>query len=300
MDKKRLQEIVDTLGTYGYENKAGYLTNCTLFKELQRMAMPQLPVTYPEKLSRPLVFIDLETTGTEVQKDRIVEICILKYHGGANFEDLQVRRLNPTIPIPKQASDVHGITDEMVKDAPTFRHIAKSLLEIIAGCDIVGYNSNSFDCPMLFFEFERAGLYWEYENVNLIDVGNVFKIKEDRTLTSAVKFYLGNEHTAAHSAGGDVVPTKDIFFQQLARYSDIPKHYSELALYSNYNRKIIDISGKFSYNTEGEIIFTFGQHKDKPVKGEVKYLQWMIDGGSFNSDTKRVCAKLIFEYGSKK
>jgi DNA polymerase-3 subunit epsilon len=300
MDRKRLQEIVETLGSYNYENEAGSLTNCTLYKELQRMAWPQLPVTYPEQLSKPLVFLDIESTGTDVQQDRIVEICILKYYGGPKWEDLQVRRLNPTIPIPKAASDVHGITDAMVKDSPTFRHIAKSLLEIIAGCDIVGYNSNAFDCAIMFFEFERAGLYWEYENVNLIDVGNIFKIQEDRTLSSAVKFYLGNVHDQAHTAGGDVIVTKDIFFQQLARYTDIPKHYAELALYSNYNRKIIDISGKFTFNAEGEIVFTFGQHKDKPVRENVKYMQWMIDGGSFNSDTKKVAAKLIFQYGSKK
>lgn len=244
-------------------------------------------------LQRSMCFFDLETTGTNTQQDRIIEICIIKLDPDFMSREEKTKRINPTIPIPKQASDVHGITDEMVKDAPTFKQIAKGVFDFVDGCDIAGYNSINFDVPLLYNEFSRAGIMWDYSKVNFIDVCNIFKIKEGRTLSAAVRFYLDKDHEGAHGATADVEATIKVFENQIERYGLGDQTIEQLAIMSNYDKPILDISGKFTTDSEGDVIFNFGQHKGKKAKSERSYLDWMINKGDFSQDTKAIALKLI-------
>lgn len=289
------QRLINELIGYDFKCKAGTLDKCVHFKDLKRIideeATPALAVMPP--LSRPLCFLDLETTGTEPDKDFIVEISILKLHPGGK-EELKTHRINPGVPIPESATAVHGITNEMVKDAPPFVSISKSLLKFIEDCDIAGFNSNRFDVPMLFFMFDRCGLQWDWKKVNLIDVSNIFRINEARTLTAAVKFYLQKNHDQAHDAAGDVEATRQVLLAQWARYPDLPKKFEELALFSNYGRDIVDLAGKFVKNEAGEIVFTFGPHNGQPAKSQKGFLNWMM-GKDFNKDTLNIARKIMLE-----
>jgi len=243
------------------------------------------------ELERPICFIDLETTGTDVEKDFIVEICVLKISPDGT-EEIRTMLIKPPVPIPKEASDVHGITDEDVQEAPAFVQISKALLEHIQGCDIAGFNSTRFDVPLLYFSFARVGLQWDWKKVNLIDVRNIFVQKEQRTLSAGVKFYLGRDHEEAHSAEQDIIETKNIFCQQLAMYEDLPKTMKEIALYSNYGKEIIDLAGKFEKNEAGEVVFAFGPHIHKPAKSEKGFLNWMLTK-DFTKDTKEVAQMIL-------
>ena len=245
------------------------------------------------QLLRPIAFIDLECTGTNRETDRIVEIAICKLHPDGSRENKR-RLINPGIPIPPVTTEIHGITDEMVKEAPTFRDIAKGLLELLEGCDIGGFNSNAFDCPMLFNEFARAGIYWDYTQFKMIDVGNLFKIREPRTLSAAVKFYTGNDLENAHSAEADINATVDVFLSQLDRYPDLPDNVEELALISNHGRPVLDLSGKFSLNEKGEIILNF-KYKGERAEDHLDFIEWMYYKADFPADTRKICEELLFE-----
>lgn len=294
-EKQRLiQDILDCK----FKNEAGPLKNLVQFKDLKRIIDEEAREaerlqgrTVDLKLERPLCVLDLETTGVDVDKDRIVEVSIFRLDIDGTHETW-TRRINPGIPIPPGATAAHGITDADVKDAPSFVQVSKELFLLVDGCDIVGFNSNRFDVPILYFSFDRVGIVWEWQKVNLIDVSNIFRIKEPRTLTAAVKFYLGKDHEAAHSAEGDVKETFNILLAQLARYEDIPRSFNALALYSNFDKKIIDMAGKFEYNADGEVIFTFGPHKGIPAKKEKGFLNWMLSK-DFTKDTKRVVNELL-------
>ncbi len=243
---------------------------------------------------KQICFLDLETTGTNPQKDRIVEIAIVKCDADLLEFEERVKRINPTVIIPSGAIGVHGITNEEVKDCPTFQQLAKGIFDFISGCDIAGYNSNNYDVPMLYAEFIRAGIIWDYSDVRFIDVCNVFKIKESRTLSAAVKFYCDKEHEDAHGALADVNATIDVLRHQLDRYPDFKKmNIHELALFSNYDKPILDISGKFTTDSDGDIIFNFGQHKGKKAKSELSYLDWMLNKGDFTQDTKNIILKIL-------
>lgn len=294
----RKQELIAEILENNYHCEAGDLGRCEqwidlveIINEEARKERPA-PGVLPD-LVRPVCFFDLETTGVDVEKDFIVEISVLKILVDGT-EDTRTMLINPGVPIPAEATAIHGITDDMVKDKPTFVAISKSLLQHIKDCDIVGFNSNRFDVPMLYFMFDRVGLVWDWKAVNLIDVRNIFIQKEERTLTAGVKFYLGRDHSAAHSAEADVVATKEILIHQLFWYEDLPKDFKELALYSNYGKEIIDMAGKFLKNEAGEIVFNFGAHKGKVATTEKQYLQWMLNKGDFNKDTKAVVSKLLY------
>ena len=172
-------------------------------------------------LKRPLVFFDIESTGLNIATDRIVEISIVKVSPGApgcpNDVEVKTRRINPTIPIPADATAVHGITDDDVKDCPRFSQIAKSLAQFMQGCDIAGYNSNKFDIPLLAEEFLRAGVDFDFRKRNLVDVQNIFHKKEQRTLKAAYKFYCGRNLDNAHSAEADTMATYEVLEAQLSR-----------------------------------------------------------------------------------
>lgn len=298
MNKK--EKLIKKVLAYDFQCEGGSLANCEEFTELLNLirgkeedAAEATVLTMPP-LSRPVCVLDLETTGTEPERDMIVEITILKINPDFSEQE-RTRYINPGIPIPKGATDVHGITDAMVKDAPPFAAISKELLLFIDGCDIVGFSSNTFDIPMLNAMFTRVGLVWDWRKVNLIDVRNIYVQNERRTLEAAVKFYLHREHIGAHGSSADVRATKEILIQQLNMYEDLPKDFKSLALYSNYGREMVDMAGKFILNDVGEIIFNFGIHKGKSASKEPSYLQWMCDKGDFSRDTKGIAQMILLQ-----
>lgn len=246
------------------------------------------------KLERPVVFVDIESTGTSTTDDKIVEISCIKLMPDAT-RITKTYRLNPGIPIPEGASAVHGIKDEDVKDLPTFKQLSKGILEFITGCDLGGFKSNHFDFPLLYSEFCNAGLSWDYNLSNFIDVGNIFQIKEPRTLAAAVKFYCGRELEGAHGAEADIEGTIDVFLKQCEMYEDLPNTMQELDLFSNYGNKRLDMAGKFVYDKDGKtILFNFGKLKGQPAN-DYGFLQWMVYKASFPYDTTKIAQQLMDE-----
>lgn len=244
-------------------------------------------------LEKPIIFLDIESTGLDREQDRIVELCLIKLYPDMKRE-IHELRFNPGKPIPKEASDIHGITDEMVKDMPPFIDVAKQIFVFMEGCDVAGFNSNSYDIPMLFFEFQRAGLFFPYHDIHMVDVGNIFKIMEQRTLEAAVKFYLKREHKGAHGAKADVEATIDVFKAQLKEYGcGIPQSIRSLAKFSNYDNELVDISGKFTKDKNGVILFNFGKHRGQPAKNHPDFLEWMLYKANFNADTCRVASEIL-------
>lgn len=238
-------------------------------------------------LKKPIVFFDLETTGVDITHDRIVEISIIKVlPNGQEIE--KTRRVNPGIPIPAEATAVHHITDEDVANEPTFRQIAKSLANEIAGCDMAGYNSNRFDIPMLDQEFQRAGVKFDFSKVRFVDVQNIFHKKEQRTLVAAYRFYCGKELDGAHSANADTRATLEVLKAQLDRYDDLPNDIDELSKFSQLNRNV-DFMGRLIYNDDDREVINFGKHKGKlaeeVLKKEPNYYDWIMKS-DFSQNTK--------------
>lgn len=240
-------------------------------------------------LKKPIVFFDLETTGVDVSKDRIVEISILKLNPDGKKE-IKTRRVNPEMPIPLQSSEIHGIYDEDVKDEPTFRALAKSLAKFIGNSDLAGYNSNKFDVPLLAEEFLRVGVDFDLENRNRVDVQNIFHKMEQRTLVAAYKFYCDKELVNAHSAEADIIATYEVLEAQLERYDELENDVDFLAEFSE-RQKNVDLIGRIVYNEDNVEVFNFGKHKGKSVaevfKKEPSYYAWMMDG-DFPQYTKKV------------
>ena len=240
-------------------------------------------------LTKPLCFIDLETTGINIVNDRIVEISILKLHPNGK-EETRTMRINPTIPIPAEASNIHGIMDDDVKDCPTFAESCKSIASFISGCDFAGYNSNKFDIPLLAEEFLRAGEDFDIKSSNLIDVQVIFHKMEQRTLGAAYKFYCNKELVNAHSAEADVTATYEVLKSQLEKYSDLQNNVKFLDEYS-CQTKNVDFAGRIIYDDKGKEIFNFGKHKGKTVEEvlikEPSYYNWIQDN-DFALYTKKV------------
>ena len=197
--------------------------------------------------------------------------------------------------IPEQASEVHGIYDDDVKDCPTFREIAKEVAAVFEGADIAGYNSNHFDIPLLGEEFLRAGVEFDLKNRQMIDVFTIFTRKEQRTLTAAYAFYCGKDLTEAHSANADTMATYEVLMAQTERYADLPQTVEGLAQYSAPAQKFADLAGKLAYNAKGEVVFAFGKYKDVPVSEVLTrdsgYYGWIING-DFPQYTKNVIANI--------
>ncbi len=244
-------------------------------------------------LNRPIVFFDLETTGINVVQDRIVEISLVKVMPNGD-EEVKTRRINPGIPIPKFASEVHGITDEDVKDCPPFRAVAKSLAAYMEGCDIAGYNSNKFDIPMLMEEFLRAGVDIDLKNRKCIDVQNIFHKMEKRTLSAAYQFYCGKDLENAHSAEADTLATYHILQSQLERYNELENSVDFLSNFSEMS-PMADFAGRIAYDSEGVEVINFGKHKGKRVvdvfRSEPSYYSWMMNG-DFPEYTKLVLTRI--------
>ena len=247
----------------------------------------------PLTLNRPICFIDLETTGINVSTDRIVEIAIVKI-GLDGTKQVKRRLVNPEMPIPKASSDVHGISDEMVKDAPTFKMLANEIKQFMEGSDIGGYNSNRFDVPMLNEEFLRAGISVDIESRKLLDVQKVFHMMEQRTLSAAYQFYCHKTLEDAHTAEADATATWEILEAQIDRYPQIGNTVASIVKFTGED-EIIDFARRFIYDN-GIIVFNFGKHKGKSVvevlKEEPQYYDWMMKG-DFALHTKQKLTEIL-------
>lgn len=245
------------------------------------------------KLKRPIIFFDLETTGVDTSRDRIVEISMVKVMVDGE-RITKTRRINPQMAIPAASTAIHGITDEDVADCPTFAQVARSLAQFIEGCDFGGFNSNRFDTPVLVEEFLRAGVDIDFKRRNFIDVQNIFHKKEQRTLVAAYKFYCGKDLTDAHSAEADTVATYEVFLAQMERYDDLPEDIEGLAKYSSHN-ETADFAGRILIDDKGVEVFGFGKYRGESVeavfKREPSYYAWMMNG-DFPMYTKKVITEI--------
>lgn len=245
------------------------------------------------KLERPVMFFDLETTGTDVLHDRIVEISMIKLQPDGS-ETQRTIRVNPERSIPAEATAVHHISDADVADAPTFRQIAAPLAESFSGCDLAGFNSNRFDIPLLAEEFARAGIDFDFATPRFIDVQTIFHKKEQRTLSAAYRFYCDKNLEDAHSAAGDTRATFEVLLAQLDRYADLPNDVDGLSEFSSQNRNV-DLAGRLVYDKERREVINFGKHKGKlavdVLREDPGYFSW-IQQGDFPSNTKRAFAAI--------
>ena len=251
------------------------------------------------KLKRPIIFFDLETTGVDTSRDRIVEISMVKVDVDGS-KQVKTRRINPEMHIPEEASEVHGIYDEDVANEPTFKQIAKSLAKFIEGCDFGGFNSNRFDLPVLVEEFMRAEVDVDFTRRRYVDVQNIFHKKEQRTLVAAYKFYCDKDLVGAHSAEADTLATYEVLEAQIARYDDIGDTVEALAEFSTHG-KTVDFAGRIALNDKGEEIFTFGKYRGCTVaeifRKEPSYYDWLIKG-DFPQYTKKIFSEIrLREFG---
>lgn len=244
-------------------------------------------------LTKPVVFFDLETTGTSVTNDRIVEISYLKVFPNGT-ETSRTIRVNPERHIPEEATAVHHITDEDVALCPTFKQIAQEIANTFEGCDIAGFNSNRFDVPMLAEEFVRAGIDIDLSKHRFIDVQVIYHKMEQRTLSAAYKFYCGKNLEDAHSAEGDTRATYEVLKAQLDRYSELQNDMNWLSQYTSYTRNV-DFSGHFVYNDKNEEIVNFGKYKGRSlaevIRRDPSYYDWIMKS-DFPLNTKQVLTKI--------
>lgn len=245
------------------------------------------------QLLKPIAFIDLETTGVTVSTDRIVEIAIVKISPDGT-KVVKRKLVNPLMPIPAGASAVHGISDEMVKDAPTFKQIANEVKQFLENCDLGGYNSNRFDIPMLIEEFLRSGIEFSIEGTKLVDVQKVFHMMEQRTLSAAYKFYCSKVLVGAHGAEADATATWEVLEAQLDRYPQLGDTIESILKITG-EEDIVDFARRF-IKINGIEVFNFGKHKGKPVtqvlKEEPQYYDWMMKG-DFAMNTKQKLTEIL-------
>lgn len=252
-------------------------------------------------LTRPLSCLDAETTGKNPAIDRICQLAVIIIQPDKSTTKF-CRLINPGVPIPPEATAVHGITDEMVKDAPSFSSIAKSLHGILKDKDLLTYNGNNFDIPLLAEEFNRCGLAFPSEDQKLLDAQVIFHKKEERSLAAAHKFYLGSEMTDAHDAGADTLAALKVFFAQVEKYEDLSEMETveQLAEFCKRDNRL-DLEGKFVKAENGDVLITFGKYRDQPVQVAFKdkgYLTW-LKKAEFTANTKRVLNALIEEVNNK-
>jgi len=244
------------------------------------------------ELTRPLCFFDLETTGVDISKDRIVEMAAIKLHPDGTKEE-RLWLVNPEQPIPPEASAVHGITDEKVAHEPTFKERSQEVYSFIKNCDLAGFNSDRFDIPLLVEELLRAEIDFDFKNVKSIDVQNIFHKMEQRTLSAAVQFYCNKSLEDAHSAMADTQATLDVLMAQLKRYDVLEPQVGALSEFSS-RRKTADFAGFVVYDKKGVECFGFGKYKGKKVieilEREPGYFGWIM-----NADFPRYTKKVLTE-----
>ncbi|HZI00403.1 MAG TPA: 3'-5' exonuclease [Flavisolibacter sp.] len=253
------------------------------------------------QLKKPLAFIDIEATGNNVSKDRIVEIAIVKHLADGN-KSVKRKIINPEMPIPANITDIHGITDEMVKDAPTFKQAAHEIKQFLDGCDIACYNAYRLDIPLLMEEFIRVDVEFDMKNRKVVDVQKIYHQMEQRTLSAAYRFYCNKELEGAHSAETDAAATAEILSAQLERYPQLGNSI-ESVLKATGEDQIIDFARRFAYNDKGEEVFNFGRHKGRTVadvmKTEPQYYDWMMKG-EFPMNTKQKLTEIYTRIMLKK
>jgi DNA polymerase-3 subunit epsilon len=251
-------------------------------------------------LKNPLVFIDLETTGINVVTDRIVEIAVLKLTPNGK-QEVKTRRINPTIPIPAEATAIHGISNDDVKEMPTFKEVAKSLAQFMEGCDLAGFNSNKFDFPLLAEEFLRADVDFDFHKRKFIDVQTIFHKMEKRTLEAAYKFYCEKDLVGAHGAEVDTIATFEVLKAQLDRYPELQNSVEHLAEFSTHNQNV-DFAGRIIYDEKGVEVFNFGKYKGRSVveifTKEPSYYAWMMNG-DFPLYTKKILTNIYVKMRQK-
>lgn len=245
-------------------------------------------------LTNPIVFFDLETTGINITRDRIVEICYIKVFPNGN-EESKTMRINPEMHIPEESSLIHGIYDKDVVDCPTFKQIAKELAKALEGCDLAGFNSNHFDIPMLIEEMLRVGVNMDLSKRKLVDVQNIYHKMERRTLVAAYKYYCGKELVNAHSAMADTLATYEVLKAQLDKYPEaLENDIAFLAEFSRMNKNV-DLAGRIIYNEAGVEVFNFGKYKGVPVREVLQkdsgYYSWMLQG-DFPRNTKQELTRI--------
>ena len=252
------------------------------------------------ELKKPLAVFDIEATGTDIIEDRIIEIAVVKAHPNGAVEEKQLR-INPTIPIPADSSNIHGIYDQDVKEAPTFKQVAKELWDFFQGCDLAGFSILKFDVPILVEEFLRVEMDFDLSNKRIVDAQRIFHLMEKRNLTAALKFYCQEDLKNAHSAIADTMAAFDVLKAQVDRYQGQPVtdiRGNQLGTIENdmqalaqiTNSKWVDLAGRFAFNQDNVEVFNFGKYRGKPITEvlaqEPQYYDWMMNG-KFPRDTKR-------------
>ena len=249
-------------------------------------------------LKNPLIIFDIESTGLDIAKDRIVELCVVMIFPNGD-QEVKTRRFNPEIPISPEAQAVHGISNEDVKNEPKFKQVAKSLADYMKGCDFAGFNSLKFDIPLLSEEFLRAGVDFDFRKRKLVDVQNIFHKLEKRTLSAAYKFYCNKDLENAHSAEADTLATYEILEAQVGRYKEDLKNDIEFLATFSQRTELVDYAGRVTKNDKGDFIFNFGKHKGKSVNDvfskEPSYYSWIMNG-DFTQDTKKVITQLYTDF----
>ena len=238
------------------------------------------------KFSNPIIFFDLETTGINPASDKIVQICIIKLFPDGSTEQ-KTRLINPGVPIPFEATEIHGITDDNVKDSPSFKQVSSGFYDFINGCDLAGYNSNHFDIPLLLNEFERAGIEFniDLEKNNIIDVFKIYKHFNKRDLASCFLDYCDEQFLGGHDAGNDAIATIKIFNSMLQ------KHENDLND-SFFKIETMDLSGHLIKKEDGNVYFNFGKHKGRKVIDEISYSEWILSS-NFPESTKKIIRSII-------
>ena len=253
------------------------------------------------KIKRPLCFFDLETTGISITNDRIVEMAVIKLYPSEKIEK-KVWLINPQIPIPKEVSAIHGITDQMVSEAPSFKQLSKSIYNFIKGCDLAGYNSDRFDIPLLMEELLRSEINFDTKNLKTVDVQTIFHKMEQRNLSAALEFYCDKKIEKAHSAAVDTQATYDVLMAQLDRYDNLEPNISFLNDFTT-RKKSVDFAGYIIFNKEGKECFSFGKHKGKNVQEildkEPGYFGWLLNA-EFPLYTKKILTEIRIRHSKLK
>jgi DNA polymerase-3 subunit epsilon len=253
------------------------------------------------QLKKPLAFIDIEATGTNVTTDRIVEIAIVKLLPDGN-RSVKRKILNPQIPIPQVCVDLHGISDEMVKDAPAFKQVAHEIKQFLDSCDLACYNAYRLDIPLLMEEFIRSDVEFDMKSRKVVDVQKIFYQMEQRTLTAAYRFYCNKNLDGAHSAEVDATATAEILQAQVERYPQLGNSIDSIVKAVGED-SIIDFARRFAYDEKGVEVFNFGKHKGRPVadvlKAEPQYYDWMMKG-EFPMNTKQKLTEMYTRIMLKK
>lgn len=248
------------------------------------------------KMQRPVIFFDIEATGADSQRDRIVEIALIKEYPDGKREE-KVHRINPGIKIPAEVIKIHGITNEDVLLAPAFRDLAIPLLDFFEGADLAGFGVNRFDVPILVEEFKRAGFPFPKEGTAVIDALTIFHRKEPRDLSAAYQYYCGKTLVGAHGARADALASLEVIKAQVLRYEELPKDVAGLHDFCNkQDERYVDAKGKFIWR-DGEAAINFGKYKGELLRHMVKeqrdYMEWVVSEGKFPQDVTDICWKAL-------